>query len=164
MGLIQDVGGKLVQSFLSLDDLVLGQGLISEGLSQLGLSGRSVAGSALGSANVAVRSVHATIQVGAKTARATAAVFEGFVPGAGLARSMAERMDGEATAAGLPAVVLQRQNGETDVTDVVVGSGNRRGRIGRPFSIGCFSYDWPQEHRTRDHNDRCDAHQQPRRE
>ncbi|MEM7352410.1 MAG: hypothetical protein AAF657_16530 [Acidobacteriota bacterium] len=100
MGLIQDVGGKLVQSFLSLDDLVLGQGLFSEGLSQFKLSGRSVASSVAVGSNLAARTVHAGIQVGAKTAKATAGALEGFVPGAGLARSMAERVDEEAAAAG----------------------------------------------------------------
>lgn len=99
MGLIQDVGGKLVQSFLSLDDLVLGQGLVSEGLSQLGLSGRSVAGSMVVGSNVAARTVHAGIQAGAKTAKATAEIFEGLVPGAGVARSLAQRVDDEAAAA-----------------------------------------------------------------
>ena len=100
MGLIQDVGGRLVQSFLSLDDLVLGQGLFSEGLSQFKLSGRSVAGSMAVGSNVAARTVHAGIQVGAKTAKATASALEGLVPGAALARSLAERVDEEAAAAG----------------------------------------------------------------
>ncbi|MCP3963339.1 MAG: hypothetical protein GY719_36335 [bacterium] len=99
MGLIQDVGGKLVQSFLSLDDLVLGQGLLSEGMSQLGLSGRSVAGTLVVSSNVAARTLHAGVQVGAKTAKMTAEALEGFVPGAGLARSLAERVDRQAAAA-----------------------------------------------------------------
>ncbi len=100
MGLIQDVGGKLFQSFLSLDDLVLGQGVLSEGRSQLELTGRSVAGSIAVGSNIAVRAAHAGIQAGAKTACATASAFEGFVPGAGLARSLAQRVDKEATAAG----------------------------------------------------------------
>ena len=100
MGLFQDVGGKLVQSFLSMDDLVLGQGLIAEGLSQIGLSGRSVVGSVAVTSNVAARTVHAGIQVGAKTAKATATALQGFVPGAKLARSLAERLDKESAAAG----------------------------------------------------------------
>ena len=99
MGLIQDVGGKLVQSFLSMDDLVLGQGLVSEGLSQLMLSGRSVAGSVVVGSNVAARTVHAGIQAGAKTAKATAEVFDGIVPGAAMAASLAQRLDDEAGAA-----------------------------------------------------------------
>ncbi|MEM7587674.1 MAG: hypothetical protein AAF560_30080 [Acidobacteriota bacterium] len=100
MGLIRDVGGKLVQSFLSIDDLVLGQGLISEGRSQLGMTGRTVVGSIAAGSNIAVRSVHAGIQAGAKTAQATVSALDGLVPGAGLARSIAERVDEEATAAG----------------------------------------------------------------
>ncbi len=99
MGLIQDVGGKVVQSFLSLDDLVLGQGLVAEGLSQLGLSGRSMAGSLVVGTNVAARTIHAGVQAGAKTARATAGALEGFVPGAGTARELAERLDQRAAAA-----------------------------------------------------------------
>lgn len=101
MGLLQDVAGKVAQSFLTLDDLVLGQGLVAEGFSQVGLTGRTVAGSLVGTANVAARTVHAGVQVGAKTAKMTAGALEGLIPGAGLARSMAERLDvraGEAAA------------------------------------------------------------------
>ncbi len=100
MGLIQDVGGKLVQNFLSLDDLVLGQGLISESRSQIELTGRSLASSLAVGSNVAVRAVHVGIQAGAKTARATASALDGFVPGARLAVSLAERVDEQAAAAG----------------------------------------------------------------
>ena len=98
MGLIQDLGGKLARSLLNLDDLVFGQGLVAEGRSQLGLSGRSVAGSVLAGTNVAARTLHAGVQVGAKTARAAAGALEGFVPGAGAARALAERVDRRAAA------------------------------------------------------------------
>ncbi len=93
MGLIRDVGGKLAQSLLSIDDFVLGGGLASETRSQLGLTGRSIAGAAAVSANVAVRAAHAGIQAGAKTAGAAAAALEGLVPGAGLARKLARCLD-----------------------------------------------------------------------
>ncbi len=109
MGLLQDIGGKLAQSFLSMEDLVLGQGLVSEGRSQLGLTGRSLAGGAAVSANLAARAVHAGIQAGAKTAGAAAAALEGFVPGAGLARSLAERVDHQARAAAQAASLLATQ-------------------------------------------------------
>ncbi len=98
MGLIQDVGEKLAQGFLSMDDLVLGKGLISEGLSQLGLTGRTLAGTAVASANLAVRAVHGGVQAGAKTAAATAAALEDYVPGAGMARALARRLDEESAA------------------------------------------------------------------
>ncbi len=98
MGLMQDIGGRFAQSFLSMDDLVLGQGLISEGMSQLGLTGRSLAGAAAVSANLAARAVHGGVQAGAKTAAATAAALEDYVPGAGMARALARRLDEEATA------------------------------------------------------------------
>ncbi len=99
MGLIQDVGGKLAQSFLTLDDLVFGQELFSESLFQLGLTGRSAVGSVVVGSNVAARGFQIGVQAGAKTAKVTAAAFEGVVPGAGTLREMAERIDDRATAA-----------------------------------------------------------------
>jgi len=99
MGLIQDVGGKLAQSFLTLDDLVFGRELFSESLSQLGLTGRSAVGSVVVGSNVAARGFQIGVQAGAKTAKVTAAAFEGVVPGAGTLREVAERIDGRAAAA-----------------------------------------------------------------
>ncbi|MCP4654649.1 MAG: hypothetical protein GY856_04425 [bacterium] len=99
MGFIQDVGGKLAQSFLTLDDLVFGQELFSESLSQLGLTGRSAVGSVVVGSNVAARGFQIGVQAGAKTAKVTAAAFEGLVPGAGTLREVAERIDGRSTAA-----------------------------------------------------------------
>ncbi len=106
MGLIRDVGGKLVQSFLSLDDLILGQGLVGEGVSQLSLTGKTAAGSLVVGSNLAARGVHIGVQAGAKTAAATAGAFEGLVPGAGMARAWAERVDKESAAAGEEAAQL----------------------------------------------------------
>jgi hypothetical protein len=103
---IADVGGKLASSFLTLDDLVAGQGVVGGGLAQIRQAGRLGAGSVLASSNLAARTFQLGVQAGAKTARLTAEAFEGVVPGAGAARKLAEKVDAQAAAAAEEASML----------------------------------------------------------
>lgn len=90
---------KLAQSFLTLDDLVFGQELISEGLSQVELAGRQAVGSVVVGSNVAARTFQVGVQAGAKATKVAAQTVEGFVPGAGTLRAFAERVGHGATEA-----------------------------------------------------------------
>lgn len=103
---IADVGGKLVGNFLSLDDLVAGQGVVGGGLAQLAQAGRLGAGSVLVSSNLAARTFQLGVQAGAKTARVTAEALEGVVPGIDAARGLAARVDAASTAAAEEASLL----------------------------------------------------------
>lgn len=103
---IANVGGKLAASFLTLDDLVAGQGVVGGTLSQITQAGRVGAGSVLASSNLAARTFQLGVQAGAKTAKLTAEALEGVVPGAGAARKMAERLDAQASAAAEEASML----------------------------------------------------------
>jgi len=98
MSWIQDVQ-KLAQTFLTLDDLVFGQELISESLSQVELAGRQAVGSVVVGSNVAARTFQVGMQAGAKATKVAAQSVEGFVPGAGTVRAFAERVDHGATEA-----------------------------------------------------------------
>lgn len=103
---IADVGGKLAASFLTLDDLVAGQGLVGGSLSQITHAGRLGAGSVLASSNLAARTFQLGVQAGAKTAKVTAEALEGVVPGAAAARKLAEKVDAQAAAAAEEASML----------------------------------------------------------
>lgn len=98
MSWIEDVQ-KLAQKFLTLDDLVFGQELVSESLSQVELAGRQAVGSVVVGSNVAARTFQIGMQAGAKATKVAAQSVEGFVPGAGTVRAFAERVDHSATEA-----------------------------------------------------------------
>ncbi len=98
MSWIQDVQ-KLAQTFLTLDDLVFGQELVSESLSQVELAGRSAVGSVVVGSNVAARTFQIGMQAGAKATKVAAMSVEGLVPGAGTVRAFADRLDHGATEA-----------------------------------------------------------------
>ncbi|MEM7354575.1 MAG: hypothetical protein AAF657_27450 [Acidobacteriota bacterium] len=102
MSLLSDLaslGGKVVSEVLTIDDLVAGQGVLGQGVSNLTQVGRWGAGSVLVSSNLAARTFQLGVQTGAKTAGFAAAAAEGVVPGAGAARQLAEKVGAQATAA-----------------------------------------------------------------
>jgi len=106
MSILSDVGGRLVQSFLSLDDLVFGQSLLRDGTAQFVGASRSAVGAVAITSNVAARAVQLGVQTGAKTAKWTTAPLEGWVPGADVAHDFASRVDARAGAAGEEASLL----------------------------------------------------------
>jgi hypothetical protein len=102
--LLGEVGKRFGQAFLSLDDLVTGQSLVSGGLDQAAQVGRAAMGAAAISTQVAARSMLLGVQVGAKAARASAASLRGLpgsdLLGVGLAEEWARRLDERATGVG----------------------------------------------------------------
>jgi hypothetical protein len=102
--LLGEVGKRFGQAFLSLDDLVAGQSLVSGGLDQAAQVGRVAMGAAALSTQLAVRSMLLGVQVGAKAARASAASLRGLpgsgLLGLGLTEEWARRLDERATGAG----------------------------------------------------------------
>ena len=102
--LLGEVGKRLGQAFLSLDDLVAGQSLVSGGLDQAAQAGRLAIGTAAVSTQLAARSLLLGVQVGAKAARASAASLRSLpgsdLLGLGLAEEWARRLDERSTAAG----------------------------------------------------------------
>ncbi|HSL84836.1 MAG TPA: hypothetical protein VLF66_18825, partial [Thermoanaerobaculia bacterium] len=114
--LFGEVGKRLAQGFLSLDDLVAGRSLVSGTLEGAARTGRAVLGTAAASTQLAARSMFLGVQVGAKTARATAASLRGL-PGIGLlglrpAEEWAGRLDDRATAAGAESSRLAARSAE----------------------------------------------------
>ncbi len=124
MSLFKEVATKAAQSFLSLDDVVLGQGVLSSSLGQLGQAGRSLAGSVALSSNVAARAVCVGVQVGAKTARVTAGALQGWVPGAGLASRLAQQLDQQAARVGAEAAQLATHGVELAAPEPADGEGS----------------------------------------
>lgn len=103
MSLLDDLGAlgrRTAESFLSLDDLVAGQGLASGTVDQAENAGRLALGTAAVSTHLAARSMLLGVQASAKTARATAASLRGLVPGIRAAEELAERIDERAARAG----------------------------------------------------------------
>jgi hypothetical protein len=102
--LLGEVGKRFGQAFLSLDDLVAGQSLVSGGLDQAAQVGRAAIGAAAVSTQLAARSMLLGVQVGARAARASAASLRGLpgsgLLGLGLAEEWARRLDERATGVG----------------------------------------------------------------
>lgn len=90
---------KAAQSFVTLDDIALGQSLIEGGMSQLGRVGMSASGTSV-AINVAARAVFLGAQVGTRSADKLAGTVSGFVPLAGETKSLAGKVSDQAKALG----------------------------------------------------------------
>lgn len=90
---------KLVQSFITMEDVALGQSLVEGGIGQLGRLGMSASGPSV-AFNVAARAVVLGAQMGTRSADEAAGAVSGIVPLAGETQALAEKMNDQAKALG----------------------------------------------------------------
>jgi len=98
MGISYEVR-KLVQSFITMEDVALGQSLVEGGIGQLGRLGMSASGPSV-AFNVAARAVVLGAQMGTRSADEAAGAVSGIVPLAGETQALAEKMNDQAKALG----------------------------------------------------------------
>jgi hypothetical protein len=98
MSIIDDAS-KLAQSFLTLDDLVLGQSLVGGGLDQLRRLGTSASGPSV-ALNVTARAIFLGAQVSSRTAEKAADTVSDVIPMAAETKAIASKLGEKAKALG----------------------------------------------------------------
>jgi hypothetical protein len=89
----QQKSRQIALSFVNMDDVVVARELSGNGMSILGLVGRSIVGTAVISGGLAARAALFGAQVAAKSARAATAAAKGVVPGADAAEEAMYQLD-----------------------------------------------------------------------